>query len=188
MILKDKNDKKEIRIAGFGGQGVILGGIIIGKAASIFEHNYSTLIQSFGPEARGGLCCAQVIISSSPIMYPYIKNEDILIVMSQESYKNFSPRVKSGGTILYESDLVTPKNRRDDLRLFGIPATKIAEEIRSKILLNIVMLGFLTATTGVIDTDAMKKSIKDSVPKGTEKFNFKAFDTGYEKGLEAIRR
>jgi len=71
----------EIRVAGFGGQGVILAAIVIGKAASIQENGFATMTQNFGPEARGGACSAQVILSSEPILYPYVTNPDILVVM-----------------------------------------------------------------------------------------------------------
>jgi len=176
------SEKTEIRIAGFGGQGVILTGQIMGKAASIFEGRHATMIQSFGPEARGGACSAQVVVSPAPIMYPYIKHEDVLVVMSQEAYRIFAPRVKPGGLVLYESDLVRLDECPAGLRCIGIPATRIAEEIRSKILLNIVMLGFFTAVAGTVDVEAMRRSVKDSVPKGTDEINLRAFNRGYEHG------
>ena len=84
----------EIRIAGFGGQGVILSAIVIGKAGCIYQAGYSTMTQSFGPEARGGACSAQVILSDSPVLYPYVHTPDILVVMSQEAYTLFSPQIK----------------------------------------------------------------------------------------------
>ena len=73
----------EVRIAGFGGQGVILSAIILGKAASIFQGEFATMTQNFGPEARGGACSAQLVLSNSPILYPYVIRPDILVVMSQ---------------------------------------------------------------------------------------------------------
>lgn len=174
----------KIRIAGFGGQGVILGGIIMGKAACIYEGRHSTMIQSFGPEARGGACSAQVIVSSEPIAYPYIKKSDVLVVMSQEAYRIFAPQIKPGGVLLYEEDLVELRDPPAEVKCYGIPATRFAEEIRSKILLNIVMLGFFGAVAGVIDVEAMKNSIMHSVPRGTEQFNLRAFDRGYDHGVE----
>src|ERR1700685_1372457 len=96
----------EIRIAGFGGQGVILSAIVIGKAGCIYQDGYSTMTQSFGPEARGGARSAQVILSDSPVLYPYVTRPDILVVMSQEAYTLFSPQLKEGGTLIVEQDLV----------------------------------------------------------------------------------
>jgi 2-oxoglutarate ferredoxin oxidoreductase subunit gamma len=180
-------DKTEIRIAGFGGQGVILSGMIMGKAACLFEGRNSTMIQSFGPEARGGSCSAQVVVSSQPIMYPYIKQADVLVVMSQEALRLFGSEVKPGGLILYESDLVELRDAPKGVRCHGIPATRLAEEIKSKILLNIVMLGFFAAFASGIGVDAMKKAIADSVPKGTEPHNIKAFESGYNYGKGLLK-
>ena len=181
--------KTEIRIAGFGGQGVILSGIILGKAACIYEGLNSTLIQSFGPEARGGACSAQVIVSPQPVNYPYIKEADILLVMSQEAFRLFSPGVRKGGLILYESELVEIKACPENMRCYGIPATSMAEEIRSKILLNIVMLGFYTAfTRDIVSAESMRRSIKRSVPSGTESFNLRAFTRGYRYGKDLKKK
>src|ERR1700761_132643 len=96
----------EIRVAGFGGQGVILAAIVIGKAASIYENGFATMTQNFGPEARGGACSAQVILSDSPILYPYVTRPDIMMVMSQEAYTLFSPQLKDEGILVIEEDLV----------------------------------------------------------------------------------
>jgi 2-oxoglutarate ferredoxin oxidoreductase subunit gamma len=96
----------EIRIAGFGGQGVILAAAIIGKASCIFQNNFATMTQSFGPEARGGSSSAQVILSDEPVTYPYITQPDILVVMSQEAFTRFSPELKDGGLLIVEQDLV----------------------------------------------------------------------------------
>src|SRR5512142_197274 len=96
----------EIRIAGFGGQGVILSAMVIGKAASILQGGFATMTQSFGPEARGGACSAQVIVDSKPVLYPYVTRPDILVVMSQEAYTKFAPELKPGGILIVEQDLV----------------------------------------------------------------------------------
>jgi 2-oxoglutarate ferredoxin oxidoreductase subunit gamma len=121
-------------------------------------------------------------------MYPYIKHSDVLVVMSQEAYNLFAPEVRPGGLILYEEELVEPKDPPSGVRCYGIPATKLAEEIRSKILLNIVMLGFFTAMAGLIHVKAMQDSIDNSVPRGTEQFNRKAFDKGYNIGMEMLEK
>ena len=90
----------EIRVAGFGGQGVILSAIVLGKAASIYQNAFATMTQNFGPEARGGACSAQLILSGSPVLYPYVTKPDILVVMSQEAYARFIPELKDGGTLI----------------------------------------------------------------------------------------
>ena len=92
----------EIRIAGFGGQGVILSAIVLGKAASIYQGAYATMTQNFGPEARGGACSAQLIVSDTPVLYPYVARPDIMVVMSQEAYVRFAPELKEGGILIVE--------------------------------------------------------------------------------------
>jgi len=103
--------KTEIRVGGLGGQGVILNASILGKAASIFEGKHATLIQAFGPEARGSACSAQVTISTEDIGYPYVKHPDVLVLMSQDAYNQFAPTLKPGGLLLYEEELVSIDNR-----------------------------------------------------------------------------
>jgi len=163
---------------------VILASLIIGKAAAIFGRQHSTMIQSFGPEARGGACSAQLMMSSSPILYPYVTAPQVLVVMSQEAYTRFAPELQPGGMLLYEQDLVTvnPADHPSQ-RLFGIPATHLAEELGRKIVLNIVMVGFFAAVTDLVDVAAMRQSVEHSVPGGTEALNLQAFEKGYEFGL-----
>ncbi|MBX6354143.1 MAG: 2-oxoacid:acceptor oxidoreductase family protein [Thermoflavifilum sp.] len=177
----------EIRVAGFGGQGVILAGMIIGKAASIFENGYATLTQSFGPEARGSACSAQVILSNEPILYPYVTQPDILIAMSQDAYNRFVPEMKPNGTLLIEEDLVRISDLPNGIRVHGVPATRLAEELGRRLVLNIVMVGFFGAVTRLIDPEALRKAVADSVPPGTEKLNLRAFDKGFEYGLMELK-
>ena len=178
--------KTEIRVTGFGGQGVILCGYLIGKAASINDGKEATLNQSFGPEARGSACSAQVIVSDEKILYPYMTRPDILISMSQEAYTKFEPELKDDGLLLVDEDLVKDAKARDKIKMYKVPATRIAEELGRKIVLNIVMLGFFTAISKVINHDAVRKTVETSVPKGTEELNLKAFDKGYEHGLQQL--
>jgi 2-oxoglutarate ferredoxin oxidoreductase subunit gamma len=172
----------EVRIAGFGGQGVILMGIILGKAWALFEGKEAALTQSFGPEARGGACSAQVVLEEGKILYPYTTQVDILVAMSQEAYHVYSGSLKPEGILLIEEELVKPQNGFPAKRVFGIPATRFAEETGRRLVMNIVMLGFLTATTSLVSKEAMKQAIESSVPKGTEGLNLKAFERGYTTG------
>lgn len=178
--------RTEIKVGGFGGQGVILSGYIIGRAASIYDNKHATMIQAFGPEARGSACSAQVIVSADPIAYPYIVSPEIMIVMSQEAYTKFTPELASGGVLITEEELVQPHNLRKDIRHYSIPATRIAEELGKKLVVNIVMMGFLTAVTRLVSKDAMKQAVLASVPKGTEDLNLRAFEKGYEHGVEVL--
>lgn len=173
----------EVRISGYGGQGVILSAIVIGKSAALYEDKFSSLAQAFGPEARGSSCSAQVIISDEKILYPYLVNTDILVSMSQEAFRVFSPELKPTGIVVYESELVTPTGLPKDVKCFGIPSTRIAEEeLKKNIFSNIVMVGFFTAVTGLIKADSAKKSISSLVPEHTIEMNMKAFDLGYAYG------
>ncbi len=178
----------EIRVAGFGGQGVILSAILLGKAASIHQGAYATMTQNFGPEARGGACSAQLVLSDSPILYPYITQPDILVVMSQEAYVRFGPELKDGGIMIVEQDLVRVADLdiNKEIQVYSIPATRIAEELGKRMVLNSVMVGFFTAVTRLLDADAVRKAVADSVPPNFLELNLKAFEKGFEYGAAAL--
>lgn len=173
----------EIRMSGFGGQGVILASIIVGKAASIFEGGYATMTQSFGPEARGGACSAQVILSDEPILYPYVTQPDVLVTMSQEAYTKFTPDLKDNGILIVEKDLVRVSDLKSGIRVYSVPATRLAEELGKRMVQNAVMVGFFTAVTGLLSADAVRKAVADSVPSAFQELNQRAFDKGYEYGM-----
>ena len=178
----------EIRIGGFGGQGVILAAVVIGKADAIFEGGYATMTQSFGPEARGGSSSAQVILSGDPILYPYVANPDILVVMSQEAYSRFSPQLKPGGILITEQELVRIDHAPSGIRMYGVPATRLAEELGRKVVLNIVMVGFFGAVTKMLNPDSLRQAVADSVPPAMQKLNLQAFDKGFAYGAAMIER
>ncbi len=174
----------EIRITGLGGQGVILCGYIIGKAASIYNNQHATLTQSFGPEARGSACSAQVVVSDSRVLYPYVTSPNIMIAMSNDGYLTHKDGMAENCCIAYEKDMVKLDKHGPDVKAYGIPATRFAEELGRKIVLNIIMLGFFVAVTDAVPKDALRKAVESSVPAGTEELNLRAFDKGHEYGLE----
>jgi len=176
----------EVRIAGFGGQGVILSAIVLGKAASIYQGEFATMTQNFGPEARGGACSAQLVLSGSPVLYPYVTRPDILVIMSQEAYNRFSPDLKEGGTLIVEQDLVRVDQIPSGTKVFSIPATRLAEELGKKMVLNSVMVGFFAAVTHLLERDAVRNAVADSVPSSYRELNLKAFDRGFEYGANAV--
>ena len=176
----------EIRIAGFGGQGVILSAAIIGKAACIFQNRFATMTQSFGPEARGGSSSAQVVLSDEPVLYPYLTQPDILVVMSQEAFTRFTPELKDGGILIVEQDLVRVTGLKSSLRVYSVPATRLAEELGKKMVLNVVMVGFFGAVTGLLEPEHLRKAIADSVPPAFQKLNLEAFDKGFAYGANLI--
>lgn len=177
----------EVRIAGFGGQGVILSAIVIGKAACIVEGGYSTMTQSFGPEARGGACSAQVILSDQPVLYPYVTRPDILVVMSQEAYNRFAPELKENGMLVVEQDLVRVSDLPPGVRVHSVPATRLAEELGKRMVLNVVMVGFFGAVAGLPRPEALRQAVADSVPPAFRDLNLQAFDKGFEYGASTLR-
>lgn len=186
--MTEKNKKYEIRITGLGGQGVILCGHILGKAAALFDGKYSTMTQAFGPEARGSACSSQVVISPDMVKYPYVEYPDLLIALSQEAYSKYISTVADDALILYDSDLVEVGDLKPSQTACGIPATRIAEELGRKIVLNIVMMGFSAALSGQLSAKAMRRAVLVSVPPGTEQFNMKAFGEGYSFGIKFMRK
>jgi len=175
----------EIIVTGFGGQGIILAGRIIGMSASLGDKKESTLVQAYGPESRGGACNAQVIISDVPIHYPYVNKPQILLAMSQAGYDKFSADLKDDSFLLVDQDLVHPENA--PCSHFAIPATRMAENLGNKMMANIIMLGFFTAITQAVSSEAAQATIAESVPKGTEDRNIEAFNKGFDYGLSTLK-
>lgn len=180
--------RTEIRFGGFGGQGIISAGNITGKAASIFSDKSAVLIQSYGPEARGGACSAEVVIEEEKIDYPQIMVPQIVVLMSQEAYEKYGQDVQSGGTLLLEKDLIENISVPQDVSYYFVPATRIAEELGNRIVANVVMLGCLVALKGVVERKVMREAVLSSVPEGTEDLNEKAFSKGYEYGENMLRQ
>ena len=175
--------RKEIRIAGFGGQGIVLSGSIVGKAASIYDKGFATLTQSYGPESRGGSCRAEVIISDIPVDYPYVVSPQVQIILSQEAYTEYGQNAPPGTLVIVDSDLVTIDPSQNPKPL-SIPASRMAQDLGRVVVANIIMLGSLAAISDIVPYEALKNSILDSIPPGTESFNVKAFELGYDYGVE----
>lgn len=184
----DLGNAYEVRIAGFGGQGVILAAMILGRAVSIVQNRNATLVQSFGPEARGGACSAQLVLSDRTVLYPYVRRPDLLVAMSQEGLASYLGTLKPDGRLVYESDLVDVSSASPGISRFGVPATALAESLRRRIVTNIVMVGFIASVAEQIGRDAAREAVLQSVPKGTEQLNGRAFDLGFEYGREHYGR
>lgn len=179
---------KEIRIAGFGGQGVILSANILGRAAALFEGGYATMTQNYGPEARGGAASAALILSDEPILYPYLTHPDVLVVMSQEAYTRFGPELRENGILIVEEDLVRLDGLSGTPRVYSIPATRFAEELGKKMVLNVVMVGFLVAVAEVVSREAARQAVAAAVPARFRDLNLAAFDRGYDYGRQLLER
>ena len=175
----------ELRVTGFGGQGILRCGMIIGKALSLYGGKHATLTQAFGPEARGSACSACVVIDDQPVTYPYIRGTDGLVAMSQEGYSKFKSELRPNGILMTERELVVvdePPTRK----AFSIPATRMAEQIGMKMSANLVMIGFFGAVTGIADVDVLKKAIPGTVPERFLEQNLRALVIGWEFGLKEV--
>jgi 2-oxoglutarate ferredoxin oxidoreductase subunit gamma len=179
---------QEIRFSGFGGQGIIRCALITGKALSLYDDKFATMTQAFGPEARGSACSAQLVVSDSRILYPYVTTPQTLLALSQEAYEKFSVEVPQGGILIVERDLVKSRPEHPGIKFYRVPATRVAEDLGNRLFTNLVALGFFTAVTSVVSTDAMKKALPGLVPDRFLKINIKAFDKGYELGVEMMNQ
>jgi 2-oxoglutarate ferredoxin oxidoreductase subunit gamma len=176
----------EIRFSGFGGQGIVRCGLISGKALSLYDNKYATMTQSFGPEARGSACSSQLVVSKERVLYPYIDVPEILVSMSQEAYEKYEPELKEDGILIIDKDLVKVKPPRGKIQVCAVPSTRFAESLGNRIIANLVMLGFFTAVTGIVSPDAMKKALPGLVPERFLDLNIRAFDKGYDFGVEVL--
>ena len=175
--------KHDIRIAGFGGQGVILAGFIVGKAACVFGPYNAVQSQSYGPEARGGAARSEVIISDERIGYPRPTSADLFVAMAQEAFNSYQHDLHDKTIIIIDQDLVP--NHDIGRPVYKVRAQKIAEDLGNKIVTNIAMVGIMTGIYDLFEYEAMKKAVMDSVPKRFMQLNLDAFDNGYEAGKNA---
>jgi 2-oxoglutarate ferredoxin oxidoreductase subunit gamma len=169
--------RQEIRFAGFGGQGLLLAGILLGRTAALYAGKQAAQTQSYGTEARGGASQCNVVIDDQEITYVGVVNPDVFVVMSQEAYDKLIGEVKEGGLVFYDSDLVKVKEN-PRLRQIPIASTSTAKGLGKQMVANVVMLGSMIEGTKTIDGDLVKTCLKESVPPGTEELNLKAFDLG----------
>jgi 2-oxoglutarate ferredoxin oxidoreductase subunit gamma len=175
--------RHEIRIAGFGGQGVVLAGYVLGKAVALYAEQEAVMTQSHGPEARGGASSADLVLSGEPIAYPFVQQPDILVALSQEAYSKFRPTAKPDAVVLIDQDLVIPQ---ESDHINTIPATRLAEDLGRRIVANVVMLGYFTTVTKLVDPQAMLKALETSVKPKTVELNLNAFQAGFEYSLGSV--
>lgn len=180
--------RTEVRLAGFGGQGIIRAGLMLAMASCIYGGKNAVQTQSYGPESRGGSCKSEVVISDDEIDYPKVDEADILIVMSQEAFNKYSHTLKPKGILLFDVDMVPRHEFKGDSVLYAVPSTKIAEELGKTIVANVVMLGATVALTSITTPEAFKNSLLSNIPKGTEKLNLAAFEKGYEYGKKLLEQ
>ena len=170
-------DRYEVRLAGEGGQGMILVGVILAEAAAVHEGLNAVQTQSYGPEARGGASRAEVVIARGEIDYPKVMSADFLLCMSQEACDKFYTRVKDDGCIVVDS---TNVSRVPTHRAIAVPITQIAEETTGRrITASMVALGVLSGLSGVVSREALEKAVADRVPAGYEEMNLRALAAGF---------
>lgn len=169
----------EVRIAGLGGQGVVLAGEILGRAA-VYDGKYAIQTQTYGAEARGSAAKSEVIISDERIGFPMVRKCDVLVAMSQGALDRSLKDLREDGILLVDGDMVD-KVPTVEAKVFKVPATKVAEtELKSRIYANVVMLGALAKVTGMVSDEAIKRAIIDSVPEEEKETNLRGFKTGLE--------
>jgi 2-oxoglutarate ferredoxin oxidoreductase subunit gamma len=178
--------RTEVRLAGFGGQGIIRAGLMLAMATCIFDRKNAVQTQSYGPESRGGSCKSEVVISDEEVDYPRVVEPDVLVIMSQEAFTTYAQTLKSGGTLLLDPDMVPRHEFSGSGRVFKVPSTKMAEELGKTIVANVVMLGALIAVSNITTAEAFKNALLSNIPKGMEKLNLAAFEKGYEYGKKLL--
>ena len=172
--------RKEILIGGVGGQGVVLSGILLGTAATLFGGKQAVQTQSYSSELRGGSTRAEVIISEEPVTDPQVRKPDILIALAEDALSKYVDRVKPKGLLVIDSDLVKGA-KPGDYEILSIPATSTADkEMGNIVVANLIILGAIIRKTGLLSVEAMEKAIEMSVPKKAIALNLNAFRRGLE--------
>jgi 2-oxoglutarate ferredoxin oxidoreductase subunit gamma len=188
MTPADKR-RTEIRLAGEGGQGMILAGIILAEAAAIYDGKNAVQSQSYGPEARGGASRSEVIISEDEIDFPEVILPNILVALSQMAYDKYAANLSPDGLLIVDDDRV--KNVSGD-KVIKLPIGRIALEVTGKgITANTVALGILVGLTGLVNRSALEQAVAAHSPKGTVEMNSKALQAGFEQAemiLETQRK
>lgn len=177
--------RTEVRLAGEGGQGMILAGIILAEAASIYDGNMAVQTQSYGPEARGGASKSEVVIAAGEIDHPEVLSADVVVTLSQEAFDKYAGSVKAGGLLIVDSDEVHSIRMPEAVK---IPISWLALQTTGKaITANTVALGVLVGLTGVVSRGAIEKAVTARAPRGTEEMNRKALQAGFE-AAELVQR
>lgn len=176
------SSRTEVCISGSGGQGIILAGIILSEAASLYEGKNVVQTQSYGPEARGGASRCEIVISEGEIYYPKTTSLDILLTMEQEALDKYISRLKKGGVLILDSTMIkdSPKNINSG-KVYSLPFTRIANQLGNIIVANMVALGALVASTDLVSLEAIKKAISNRVKERFVELDIKALLRGFEE-------
>jgi 2-oxoglutarate ferredoxin oxidoreductase subunit gamma len=178
-------NRTEIRITGFGGQGIVLAGLILARAAVVYDTREAAQTQSYGAESRGGACVSDVIIADAKIDYPICTAPAILVVMSAEAAAKHIPGMQPGGILLIDEDMVPMPPDGPYARLIKVPATRVAQDLKTRVVANVVMLGALIAIAPVVSREAVEQAVQASAPVGTAELNLQALRCGFALGEAA---
>jgi 2-oxoglutarate ferredoxin oxidoreductase subunit gamma len=177
--------RTEIRLAGNGGQGLVLAGIILAEAAGLFEGRPVAQTQVYGPESRGGASRTDIIIDRVAVDYPKATAPDALLVMSQDAWRRFGASVRAGGLVIFDVDLVQPETGAET-RAVGLPLTSAARDSLGRaIVANVLGLGALVALTGVVSRRALEAAVRRRAPRGSDEINARALAAGWDLALAA---
>ncbi len=173
--------RQELTIAGVGGQGSILAGVILGTAAVTYDKKYAVQTQAYSAELRGGFAATWIVVSDEPVVFPRVTRPDILVAQAQDSINRFATVLKTEGVLIFDSDLIPSVPDKIE-KAYGIQATSLARSrFQAPIVCNMIMLGALCKVTGVVSRQAFETAISEGVPKGKEELNLNAFDIGYKE-------
>ncbi len=174
-------ERFEIRLAGSGGQGLVLGGLIMSEAAAIFDGIYATQTQSYGPESRGGASKSEVVLSKEEVDYPKATNPDVVLLFTEAAAEKYLPMCKEDAIVIADADLVKTEIPDKYRKKVIVPLTKIAKEgVGREFVANIIAIGLIRELTGIVSEASLEKALMERVPKGTEEMNRKALALGKE--------
>ncbi len=173
--------KQEIQITGFGGQGIVLAGVVLAEAGAR-DGRHVVQSQSYGPESRGGAARSDVILSDTTIDYPKVTAADVLVALSQPAFDRYAPLARPRAVVLVERDLVDTPG--EDGRIRRLPFAALADGLGRRVTANMVMLGALAGVTGCVSRPSLEAAVRLHVPPGTEEINLKALDLGFRSAEE----
>jgi 2-oxoglutarate ferredoxin oxidoreductase subunit gamma len=182
--MKDqKYERYEIRLSGSGGQGLVLGGVILAEALGVYEGKNVTQSQSYGPEARGGASRSDVVVSDGEIYYPKATEPDLLLCLTQESCDQYYPQLKEGGLLIVDSDKV---RQLPATKTYSLPFIRTAkDQVGTPVVANVVSIAAVAGITGLCSKESILKAVLARAPRGTEDKNKLACELGYEMGVKA---
>lgn len=180
-MISERPERTEIRLAGFGGQGVVLAGLLLGQAA-VNDGLYAAGSSSYGAQARGSACRADVVVSGSVIDYPHLELADLFVAMSQGAFDAYLPQVSPEGMVFYDKGLVTVSGGAERIK-HGLDVTEAAvKEMGNKQVANLIWVGVVASATGLFTPEGVEKAARQHLPGRLVDLNLKALARGFQMG------